>query len=215
MAKAKIHTIKPNLNQVQLSDADLLQVLNKVHDSMLNNPAYPTPTIDLATLKTAIDTYTAAVSAAIDGGKKATVARDKARSDVMLMYRLLGHYVEANCKNDMTTFLSSGFSVAAPQPKAPPQPVAVPSIISVDQGNAGELKVTIQPVKKAKAYEIRYAAAPAAGATPAWTSVQVSGTKPPPAISSLTRGTDYTFQVRAFGKLGFSDWSSPVDKMCT
>jgi hypothetical protein len=215
MAKAKIHTIKPGLNLVQLSEADLLQTLNKVHDGILNNPAYPTPPVDLAAFKTAIDAYTAAVSAAIDGGKKATAARDKARSDVMLMLRLLGHYVEANCKNDMPTFLSSGFSVAAPRPKTPPQPVAVPSIVSVDQGNAGELKVTIKPVKKAKSYEIRYAAAPAAGGTPTWTSLQVSGTKPPPAISNLTRGTDYTFQVRAFGKLGFSDWSSPVDKMCT
>ena len=130
------------------------------------------------------------------------------------MLRLLGHYVEASCKNDMTTFLSSGFAVAAPVPKTPPQPVAVPSIASVDQGSTGQLKVTVKPVKKAKSYEIRYAAAPAAGAAPSWTSVQVSATKPPLAISNLTRATDYTFQVRAFGKLGFSDWSSPVDRMC-
>jgi len=33
-------------------------------------------------------------------------------------------------------------------------------------------------------------------------------------INSLTPGTSYTFQVRAFGNLGFSDWSDPVTRMC-
>lgn len=215
MAKAKIHTIKPGTGFVGMTDADLLQLLNKVHDSLLNNPAYPTPPVDLAAFKTAIDTYTASVSAALDGGKTATATRNKNRSDVMLMLRLLGHYVEANCKNDMPTFLSSGFSVAAPVAKTPPQPVQVPTIVSIDHGNTGQLKVAIKPVARARSYEIRYAAPAAAGATPAWASVTVAGSKPPTLIENLTRGIDYTFQVRAFGKLGFSDWSSPVDQMCT
>ena len=213
MTKAKINTIKPALGLVRLSDANLLLKLNTVHDGMVNNPAYPTPPVEMSSFKVAIDAYTAAVTATMDGGKTATAARDKERSDVMLMLRLLGHYVEANCKNDMATFLSSGFSAAATTRTAV-QHVAVPSIIAVDQGNTGQLKVTIQPVAKAKSYEVRYGVVPPWGGTVTWMSLQVSSTKPPVAISNLIRGTDYMFEVRAFGRLGFSDWSSSVDRMC-
>jgi hypothetical protein len=38
----------------------------------------------------------------------------------------------------MTTFQSSGFTVATPAPKTAPQPVAIPTIASVDQGSSGQ-----------------------------------------------------------------------------
>ena len=34
-------------------------------------------------------------------------------------------------------------------------------------------------------------------------------------ISNLTPGTTYQFQVRGLGKLGYSDWSDPVNFICT
>ena len=212
MAKAKINSIKPVLGFVRMSDGDLLQRLNKAHDGMWNNPAYLTPPVDMATFKTAVETYTAAVSATLEGGKSATAARDKGRSEVMFMLRQLGHYVEQACKNDMTTFLSSGFIVAAP--KNPAQPMAVPAIASVDQGNPGELKVIVKPVARARYYEIRGGAVPAAGGNVAWTSQFAASTKPPAAFNNLNPGTNYTFQVRAFGTLGPSDWSAAANRMC-
>src|SRR5579883_2219112 len=121
MARAKLNIIKPSLGTTAMSDGDLLQRLNKVHDGMLNNPAYPSAPVDMADFKAAIDAYSAAVTATLEGGKATTVERDKRRNDVIIMLRLLGHYVEANCKNDMTTFLSSGFVAAAPAPHTPPQ----------------------------------------------------------------------------------------------
>ena len=39
-------------------------------------------------------------------------------------------------------------------------------------------------------------------------------TKPPTVLNNLTPGGTYTFQVRAYGKLGYSDWSEPVNRMC-
>jgi hypothetical protein len=47
-----------------------------------------------------------------------------------------------------------------------------------------------------------------------WTTTVVPNTRPPIIINDLTSGVKYTFRVRAFGKLGFSDWSNPVDRMC-
>ena len=92
-----------------------------------------------AHFKAAIDAYTAAVAATLYGGKSATVERDKRRAEVIIMLRLLGHYVEGACKNDMSTFLSSGFLPASTAHQTP-QPLSPPSAIRIDQG--GKLAMT-------------------------------------------------------------------------
>ncbi len=214
MKKTKLNILKPVLGVLGMSDSDLLSQLNAVHDHMLNNPAFPNPPVDLAGFKAAIDAYTAAEAAARDGGKAAIVQREKRRADAIIMFRLLGHHVETTCKNDLATFTSSGFVLATTGQKTPPQPVDVPSIIAVDQGSTGQLLVSIKPVRKARSYDIRYAPEPAAGAATNWTVVSVASTKPATPINNLARGVNYVFQVRAFGKLGFSDWSNSVERMC-
>ena len=211
--KPKLNIIKPQLGFVSMTDADLVARATFVHDGLNGNAAYPSPPVDMPGLKAAIDALNAAIAASLDGGKTATIEKDKRRADVIIMLRLLGHYVEAACKNDMTTFASSGF-VAASATRTPPQPVTQPIIVSVDQGLAGQLIVTIQRVAKARSYDLRYAPVPAAGTVINWTTITVASTKPPTAISNLTPGTNYSFQVRAFGKLGFSDWSASVERMC-
>ena len=61
------------------------------------------------------------------------------------MYVELAHYVQANCKDDLATFLSSGF-VPASSTKTPPQPLDQPSI-AVEQGRvSGQLKAKIASV---------------------------------------------------------------------
>jgi len=215
MAKPKVPVIKPALGVVGMSDADLLQRLNAVHDGMFNNPAYPSPPVDMPGFRAAIDAYTAAVAAILDGGKAAITLRDKRRTEVTIMFRALGHYVETASKNDMNTFVSSGFVASISGQRTPPQPVLVPNIVSVDHGNKGQLLVTIQPVAKARNYELRYEPVASAGTPVNWTTIVVANTRPPTPIDNLNPGGTYTFQVRAFGLLGFSDWSSPVEKMCT
>jgi len=213
--KPKLAVIRPQTGFAKLTDAELLLRLNAVHDGLTNNAAYPSPPVDMPGFKATIDALTAAV-AALDGGKVATVNRDKRRNDAIIMLRSLAHYAESACKNDMPTFVSSGF-VAASATKRQSGPVGVPSITSVDPGpNSGTLVVSIKAVTGARHYDVHYAPAPAAGSTAAinWITVLVPSTKPPAPIADLTPGTTYTFQVRAFGKLGYSDWSSPVFKMC-
>jgi hypothetical protein len=214
MPKTKLNIIKPAMGFVHMTEADLLFRLNAVHDGVLNNPAYPDPPIDMAGFKAAIDAYTAAIAAALDGGKSAIVAREKCRADAIIMLRILGHYVEVACKNDMVTFVSSGFVAAPTAQRTPPQPVSIPRIVRVDQGNTGQLLVVIQAVDKVRHYELRYAPVPAAGATVNSTTIVLASTRPAIPINNLTPGGTYTFQVRAFGNLGFSDWSASVERMC-
>src|SRR5438128_12512963 len=137
--KAKLNILKPALGFAGTSDAELIARLNAVYDGLLNNPAYPNPTVDLAKFKAGLDAFTTAVGAVIvDGGKAAIASRDKHRTDMIIMSRLLGHYVEGACKNDMTAFVSSGFELALPVQRVPPQPVSTPMIVSVEQGASGQ-----------------------------------------------------------------------------
>lgn len=214
MSKPRLNIIKPVMGFVHLGDGELLSRLNAVHDGMFNNPFYPNPPVDMASFKAAIDAYSSASAATLDGGKSATVARDKLRSDVIIKLRLLGHYVESACNNDMPTFVSSGF-VPGSTARTPPQPVAVPFIVRVDQGNTGQLVVQLRAVANARIYELRYAPVSHSGTGTTWTTITLPSTKPPTAIGELTPGVIYTFQVRAFGRLGFSDWSHLVERMCT
>src|SRR2546428_470523 len=215
MPKTKLNIIKPFLAVNQMPDGDVLARLNAVHDGMWNNPAYPNPPVDMAGLKAAIEAYTAAAAAALhDGGKSAVEERNKRRADAIIMLRFLGHYVEVACKNDMNAFVSSGFAPASTGQRTPPQPISAPLIVSVDQGHSGQLLVTIQPVAKARIYELRHAPVPAAGATVDWTTIVRATARPAVPINNLTPGGTYTFQVRAFGILGFSDWSASVERMC-
>ena len=151
LPKTKLNIIKPLLSLNELSDGDVLHHLQSVYDGMLNNPAYPNAPVDMSRFKAVIDAYTTAAAAAQhDGGKNAIIERDKRRADAIIMYRLFGHYVELACKNDLETFASSGFTAVSTGHRNPPQPVAVPLILSLDQGNTGQLLVTIRPVAHAR-----------------------------------------------------------------
>ena len=145
----------------------------------------------------------------------------------------LGHYVWAASNNDLATFNTSGLQVAS-NTKAPPQPLPKASIEYVDRGpNTGQLVVKPKTLKGAVSYELHYAPLPAgamlsastassgttaSGSNPAptapWTSVNLAGPKTT-IVSNLTPGTAYQFQVRALGRLGYSDWSDPVNFICT
>src|SRR5882672_9634204 len=135
MAKPRLNIIEPALGVTQIPDGDLLSRLNAVHEGMLNNPVYPNPPVDMAGFKAAIDAYTAAAAAALDGGKSAIAGRNKRRADAVIMLRLLGHYVEVACKGDTKAFISSGFVAVPPRQRLAALPISIPSIVKIDQGN--------------------------------------------------------------------------------
>src|SRR2546422_4972477 len=108
MAKTKLPILKPVLGVAGMSDNDLLSRLNAVHEKMLNNPAYPSPPVDMAGFKSAIDAFTAAGAAPLEGGKAAAVARGKRRIDAIDMFRQIRHYVAGAGKNNMAALVSNG-----------------------------------------------------------------------------------------------------------
>ena len=212
----KLKKIKALFGLDKMTDGNITPLLDASSKGLTTNATvFPKPPVDLTAYQAAITAYEASIAAAVDGGKTAISQKKKLRHAVLKIYSELAHYVEANCNDDMTTFRLSGFQPAATT-KTPPQPLPVPAIASVVQGpNSGQLKVKIAPVAKALSYDVRFAPLPAGGATPASWTVQTLPSKKAAIVSNLTPGTTYTLQARALGRLGYTDWSDPANRMVT
>src|SRR2546427_8876160 len=215
MAKAKSTPteIKAKLGLHGVSDTDTVKALMTAYEGLLNNPKYPTPPVDLPTYKAGIDQYSALIIDAADGGKKAKSAMDKQRGVVIKMYTQLGHYVEAACNDDLATFNTSGFTAAA-KTKTAPQPLTDVKFSSIDRGpNSGQVVVKPQNQTGAIAFDVRYALEGSGGTLGPWTAVTLTGPKKL-TISGLTLAGIYQFQIRALGKLGYTDWMDTKTFVC-
>ena len=198
--------IKAKLGMHGVADMDVVKALTAAYNGVLNNSAYPTSPIDLVSFKTGIDKFSALIIDAEDGGKKATSAKDKQRVAVIKMYTQLGHYVEAACNDDLATFDTSGFTQVAARVKTAPVPLTEAKFRSIDRGsNSGDVVVLPEKLTGAIAFDVHYALQGAAGALGPWTLVTITGFKKV-TISGLTMGGIYQFQIRALGKLGYTDW---------
>src|SRR5262249_22283812 len=89
-------------------------------------------TVPLTAFENNITVYSNAVTAALDGGKNAKSAREKAKRAVVKDLRQLAMYVESNCNDEMAIFTTSGFTARANA--SPSGPVGVPTFKSLDYG---------------------------------------------------------------------------------
>ena len=65
-------------------------------------------------------------------------------------------------------------------------------------------------ITKALSFDMRYGVE-VNGAPPAtWTTVTIPGSKKW-TITNLTPGANYAFQIRALGRLGYTDWSASTN----
>ena len=213
----KVVKIKPLEGYTAMSDADIVQRGTAVQTGMTGNSNFQNLPVDLAALKTNIDSFSALIAEALDGSKKVIAQKNKQREAVVKMLLLLGRFVEVQCNGDTAIFTSSGF-VAASTTKIPPSPLPLPVVRSVYQGViSGEIVAQIEAIPKAVHYEIRYGAQVNGAAPFSWTSKVVTKVKPPVGFQGLTPGTVYAFQVRALGlgTVGYTDWTDSATCMCT
>jgi len=62
---------------------------------------------------------------------------------------------------------------------------------------------------------LRYGTTGAAGAAPAvWSTLMSRNARTAVPIDGLTPGTTYAVQVRAYGQLGYTEWSASATRMC-
>ena len=215
MSETKTKPIQARGGYNKKSPAENLAYANAVLSGIFTDPAdYPTPPIDEATFKGAIDTLSAKITAALDGGKKALAERDHQEEVVIKLMRRLAHYAEEACKDDITTFLKSGFQPKSTV-KAPKQSLSK-FIRNITPGrNSGQFQVALVAVDGAEVYEVR--CTPNVNNTPGTPITQlVTKTRPAVTITGLTPGTAYAIQVRSFSDAaGFTDWSDPISRIVT
>jgi hypothetical protein len=196
-------------------NSELLLKGYRVFEGMSGNPAFPKPPVDLRTFQALLERFSSAIAEALYRDQRAIVARDTLRNEVILSLRQLGHYVEGACNNEEATLISSGFDLM-PSSFASPEALPVPRLIGVEHGRTGQLLVRITPLgRKAKSYDLRHAVQPSDGKPPEWIEQKVASARARIAITDLTPGVIYIFEVRAHGQLGYTDWSPSVTKMCT
>jgi len=208
-------TVSPGKAKVAISfigrdkDTDLAATIAGILAAMTGNAVYATPLPTLATLTTARDAFVAAVQGN-DGGAAAVVRRNQARAAVEEVLRELAAYVQHACQGDLLRLLQSGFPAQRQRGVPAEQPLPAPTGLKVRRGNAsGQVKVRCERMPSARLYQWRYASAQA---PTEWTLVDTSSSSSE-TLEGLAAGTVYTWQVRAFGKRGASDWSQGVTLM--
>jgi hypothetical protein len=209
---SKPKVIKPLEGYTSMTDADIVARAAAVQTGLTGNPNFQNLPVDLAAFKTDIDSFSALISAALDGSTKIVAQKNKQRQVVIKSLKLLARFVEVHSNNDEAIFKSSGFEPASTT-RVPPAPL--PIMRSVYYGDlTGEIAVQVEAIPKAKGYEFRYGPVVNGAPPTSWTSKLVSKVKPPVGFQGLTPGTVYAFQVRAFGVVGYTDWTDSTTCMC-
>ena len=106
--------------------------------ALTGNTNFTNLPVELAVFKAKLDSYSASIADARDGGKKAITLRNHLGQEVIRIIRAIALYVELNCKDDMNILLSSGFQPRS-STRTPAQPLDQPTILNIDQGPTGQL----------------------------------------------------------------------------
>jgi hypothetical protein len=210
-------TFKPLMDFNMKTDANaVFSRGTAVYTGLKDNPEFTTQSlpVDPTAFKSALDDLSVGIANAMDRGIKALAERDHCKRVVVKMLRQLVHYVEANCKDDVKIFLSSGFAIVSTVRQ--PIPPLSQFIRRIDPAQiSGQLLVTLVSMAAAFSYELRWArAADASGTAGSWTVQPVVKTRPPVLITGLTPGATYVFQARALTDSGYTDWSDSLSRIC-
>jgi|GraSoiStandDraft_10_1057309.scaffolds.fasta_scaffold192614_2 Fibronectin type III domain len=216
MSTKKLSTIKAVTGFRKMKPDAVYSAANAIYAGLNGNAnisAPPAP-FDLPTLLAANQELSAANSAALDGGTKALAQRNRQKEVVVKLLDQLAKYVQSNCKDDMTIFLSSGFKAQSSTKTT--ATTASESIRSVKVGpNTGQAQVKLVAVQGAGSYEVRWAPVPAGGVPSAWTTQPITNVRSATLVTGLTPGTTYAFQARAVIQSAYTDWSDSVMQMAT
>jgi hypothetical protein len=206
--------IQVKMRASKMAAPELLQRANAVYAGMNLNPAYPNPPIPMQDFRETIDDLSAAITATLDGGMKATAEKNRLADELRRMLRELAHYVQSTCNGDMPTLLSSGFP-AVTGTRRPPTQLSRWIRNILPGPSTGSVLVALRGIPGAASYQIRWSVATSDGTPETWSVLPTAGVRKPALISGLTPGTTYIFQTRAVLRSGLTEWSDPITRICT
>lgn len=182
-----------------------------IHTSLTTPPGityFPVTKPTMAVFKTEIDAYQSALSSE---NTNANVALRKAkRESVILMLQKLAADLELTADGDLVKLAATGFEfkgkpARSSGPLPPPQNLRVKTT-----GITGEALAKVAAVALASGYEAQFTLDPMGGV---WTSINSVTDSQKILFTSLQRGKDYFFRVRALGANGPSGWSDVATMM--
>jgi hypothetical protein len=192
-----MRTPRINLSFRQYSDANLETKAGVITSNLDGNPNFPDLAPPIATVKTALDDYSAALLAAINGGSGNVAAKNAARAALQGMLRQLAMSVMSIANGDLPALTKSGFTLS----KIPERSyIGNPGVVALANGvSSGQLISSVKKVKGAYGYLHQLAAEEPADAT-VWESNPSTRSKF--VFEKLTPGKKYWVRVAATGGNG-------------
>lgn len=206
----------------KLTDSGLLVRTQAIHDGLTGNATFPTPTITLASYQAFIDSYAAALSAAVKGSKADTAAKDNAKAILINNTRSICSYVNQVIQDlyasatpgNFTGYdffrrliLSTGFTLS--KAVARQGPLSVLRILESRSLTSGQLYIRVSRVPGAKAFlvqtqSLEVPGEPVLGTTYSNSRITVVG---------LVNGFGVRFRVAAIGpgiEPVFTSWQERI-----
>ena len=208
-------TLKAKRNFSKLRDVDLFQRGVLVYSGLSGNfSRFRRPTVSLDEFKARLDHFQDLMTDASFRDVRAVAQKNSVREEIVRDLDQFAFYVEsvAGDLDQEDLFISSGFELASNSYKGP-KALDTPKVKKLTHGLSGELLAKITNVgRQATHYEIRHGVH---GTDPeSWPVTVAPFVSKPISFTGLTPGKLYAFQARAFGRLGFTDWSQSITLMC-
>lgn len=155
---APVPQAKVKVDIVNQTDADALQIMQRVVTAMTDNPNFPNPKPVAAVFNTAVETYASYLNQAETMRlmlKQLVTDKDRARVEAEQLLNLRAAYVETTSGGDASKILSAGFEVRnAPTPTGVlPPPLGLHVELN---GTAGDMKLTWNKVPKARSFNAQF-----------------------------------------------------------
>ncbi|MEO8614404.1 MAG: fibronectin type III domain-containing protein [Luteolibacter sp.] len=195
----------------QDSDTKFYNKTSTIHTALTTQPGlgyFPVTVPTMAAYKTAIDAYQGALSG--DGAAPNVAARKSTREALMTLTQKLAAGLELSADGDLVKLAGTGFETKA-KPTRSSGPLPAPENLRVKTtGTAGEAVCKCAAVPLGLTYEASHTLDPINGP---WTFIPPVTNSQSILFTSLSRGKDYYFRVRAIGATGPSGWSDVATMM--
>lgn len=189
-----------------MPDDTLITFSRSVHAQQYVAVGFTNIPVPTKILEEAIDGFSSAKAAQVNGGMAATAEKNKRRETLIALLKQLAFYVQVASNNDLAQLLSSGFRAVSTNRAQ--VPLTKPAVLRVVTGMTGEALVTMSTEQASRGCEVRVAEVDASGAPGAFRPVVARTSSRNVPIQELIPGKLYAYQGRSFGgATTFSDWS--------
>ena len=186
------------------TDSNLAAFTKQIIESLTGNVSFPNLPYSVVELTTGLTNFSTAMAAAAQGGTPLTAAKNAAREELLNLLRAEANYVQGVASQDLPMLLSSGFTNI--DTNRAQSPLLKPDIAALENENAAEMVLRLQPMANAKAFEVQVRTG-----TGAWQAAGIFTQARKIVLENLVSGSVYEVQARAIGgSTGYSDWSDPM-----